>query len=143
MAGKWKSKAFLDTSYLLALELVRDQNHEQAERHWQRVPEASIQLVTTSLILTEVAAFLNSRGFHEKAVEVGNNLLQGISVQFIHIDEALLLEGWSYFQRHNDKDYSLVDCVSFVLMRTMNIATAFTFDRHFVQAGFIVEPEIS
>lgn len=143
MVGKGANKALLDTSYLLALELSRDQNHQLAVRHWQRIPSSHTQLVTTSLILTKVVTFLNSRGFHAKAVEIGNNLLQGISVQFVHIDEALLLEGWSYFQRHNDKDYSLADCVSFVLMRNMGVGTAFTFDRHFVQAGFIVEPAIS
>lgn len=130
----------LDTSYLLALELARDQNHTAAIRHWEHVPSTSTQLVTTSLILIEVVTFLNSRGFHAKAVEIGNNLLHGISVQFVHVDVALLLEGWSYFQKYSDKDYSLTDCVSFVLMRNLGISKAFTFDRHFIQAGFLVEP---
>jgi predicted nucleic acid-binding protein len=134
------NSAFLDTSYLLALELARDQNHLQAVQHWQRVALSNIELITTSFVLAEVIAFLNSRGHHAKAVEVGNNLLKGISVRFVHVDAVLLLESWSYFQRHSDKDYSLADCVSFVLMRNMNINMAFTFDRHFVQAGFLVEP---
>ena len=132
--------ALLDTSYLLALEIARDQNRQVAVKHWQHVQPSSVQLVTTSLILTEVAAFLNSRGYHAKAVELGNNLLHGLSVQFVYVDTALLLEGWSYFERHSDKEYSLTDSVSFVLMRNMDITTAFTFDRHFAQAGFIMEP---
>jgi predicted nucleic acid-binding protein len=32
------------------------------------------------------------------------------------------------------------DCISFVLMKKYGIQTAFTFDRHFVQAGFNKEP---
>ncbi len=45
-----------------------------------------------------------------------------------------------YFQRHHDKDYSLTDCISFVVMQKLGIRTAFAFDPHFVQAGFTKEP---
>ncbi len=132
--------AFLDTSYLLALEIVDDQNHRVATRHWQGITRSLPQLVTTSFILDETVTFFNSRGYHAKAVEVGNNLLNSPSIQFVHVDAALLFEGWSYFQRHDDKDYSLTDCISFVLMRKLGVTTAFTFDRHFEQAGFLREP---
>ena len=47
---------------------------------------------------------------------------------------------WSYFQKHQDKSYSLTDCISFVVMRDENINTAFAFDHHFVQAGFSKKP---
>ncbi len=135
------NKALLDTSYLLALELARDQNHMRAVRHWEQVAGSGAQLIITSFIFAEVVTFLNSRGYHSKAVELGNNLLRSTIIQFVHVDAVLLLEGWSYFQQHADKDYSLTDCISFVLMRDSGIKTAFTFDRHFVQAGFLMEPE--
>jgi uncharacterized protein len=131
---------FLDTSYLLALEIENDQNHQVAIRHWRRVTRALPQLVTTSFILDEVVTFFNSRDYHAKAVQVGNNLLNSPSVQFIHVDAALLFEGWSYFQQHQDKDYSLTDCISFIVMSKLGITTAFTFDKHFEQAGFQKEP---
>jgi predicted nucleic acid-binding protein len=35
-----------------------------------------------------------------------------------------------------DKDYSLCDAVSFVLMRQYNLADALTTDKHFEQEGF-------
>lgn len=50
------------------------------------------------------------------------------------------MEGWEYFQGHDDKRYSLTDCVSFVVMQNYGIYTAFAFDRDFIQAGFIIEP---
>jgi predicted nucleic acid-binding protein len=58
--------------------------------------------------------FFNSRGHHAKAVQVGNNLLRSSSVQLIHVDEGLFDEGWTYLQRHQDKDYSLTDSISFI-----------------------------
>jgi predicted nucleic acid-binding protein len=42
----------------------------------------------------------------------------------------------AFFARHNDKERSFTDCVSFALMHEMNIRDSFTTDRHFRQAGF-------
>lgn len=134
------ARVFLDTSYVLALELSSDQYHAAAQRHWNRVKESIPLLVTTSYVLDEVVTFFNRIGHHSKAVEVGNALLHSSSVWLIHVDEALFYEGWAYFQQYQDKDYSLTDCISFVVMRNLGITTAYTFDRHFVQAGFLVEP---
>lgn len=103
---------FVDTSYLLALELASDQNHQLAQTHWQQIIKALPPLVTTSYIFDEVITYFNSRGYHQKAVQVGQMLLQSPSVEFIHIDSSLFQSGWSYFQRYQDKKYSLTDCLS-------------------------------
>jgi predicted nucleic acid-binding protein len=133
--------AFLDTSYLLALELANDQQHEVVLQHWQYViAEGLPRLVTTSYILSEVVTYLNSRDQHAKAVSIGNMLLQSNAVDLIHVDAALFEEAWEYFQRHEDKTYSLTDCVSFIVMAKQDVRHAFALDRHFVQAGFVVEP---
>jgi uncharacterized protein len=71
---------------------------------------------------------------------VGNNLLLSPSVQLIHVDTALFYEEWAYCQRHQDKDYSLTACISFLVMQKLGIGTAFAFDQHFVPAGFTKEP---
>ena len=131
---------FVDTGYLFALEITNDQHHQAAIRHWQSIVEALPRLVTTSYVFDEVVTFFNSRGQHAKAVQVGNNLLQSPSVQFIQVDTALFYEGWAYFQRHQDKDYSLTDCLSFLVMQKLGIQRAFAFDQHVVQAGFTKEP---
>jgi len=86
---KSMNAVFVDTSYLLALELANDQNHEAALQHWQGMFQSLPQLVTTSYVFGEVVTFFNSRGYHTKAVQVGNSLLHSPSVQLIHIDEAL------------------------------------------------------
>jgi len=131
---------FVDTGDLLALEITNDQHHQAATRHWQGIVAALPRLVTTSYVFDEVVTFFNSRGRHAKAVQVGNNLLQSPSVQFTHVDTALFYEGWAYFQRHQDKDDSLTDCLSFLVMQKLDIQRACAFDQHFVQAGFTKEP---
>jgi len=131
---------FLDTGYLLALELANDQNHQAAADHWKQVAGAAPALVTTSYVFDEIVTFFNSRGFHEKALEVGNSLLQSAAIELVHVDEGLFEAAWEYLQRHQDKRYSLTDCVSFLVMERFGIKTAFTFDRHFEQAGFQTKP---
>lgn len=134
---------FVDTSYLLALELVNDQNHHAAKAHWQQLVISLPSLVTTSYIFDEVVTYFNSRGHHQKAIQVGNNLLYSPSVELIQVDEVLFHAGWDYFQQHQDKQYSLTDCISFVVMQQRTIQTGLTFDQHFAQAGFQSEPVLS
>ncbi len=132
---------FVDTSYLIAVEVADDQMHEVATRHWRDwLKTPSTTLVTSSYVLVEVVAYLNNHRRHSKAVELGNNLLSSKSINLIHVNEALLLEGWRYFQKHSDKTYSLTDCISFVLMTRLGIVEALTFDKHFAQAGFVKLP---
>ena len=130
----------LDTSYLLALELAQDQNHGAALAHWRSVAQRLPSLVTTSYIFDETVTFFNSRGYHAKAIQVGNTLLYSPSLQLIHVDEALFYAGWQFFERHQDKQYSLTDCISFIVMQQRGIGTAYTFDHHFTQAGFTQVP---
>ena|SRR5947209_1323614 len=132
---------FLDASYLLAVELANDQNHAVAVEHWNSVEAAGLpELVTTTDIFSEAVTYLNSRRLHAKAVEVGEDLLHSRSVRLIHVDEELFQKAWRFLIQHQDKTYSLADCASFVLMRELGLLTAFSFDHHFRQAGFDVEP---
>jgi uncharacterized protein len=80
------------------------------------------------------------RGQHGKAVEVGEALLLSTSVRMIHVGQDLLARGLDILRARPDKRYSLTDCVSFVVMREREISTAFAFDRHFEQEGFVKEP---
>ena len=131
---------FLDANYLIALEVSDDQHHDDAWQHWTKLLESSPFLVTTSYVLDEVVTFLNSRRQHSKAVRVGNNLLAASPIQLIHVDEGLFYEGWQFFEQHVDKTFSLTDCISFVVMKRLEMTEALTFDKHFDQAGFVKLP---
>jgi uncharacterized protein len=132
---------FLDAGYVIAMEIEDDQDHALASGHWNRIRSKNPpRLVTTSYVFDEIVTFLNSRGRHDKAVEIGNYLVRSPTVQFVDVDRSLFEEGWAFFQQHDDKDYSLTDCISFVIMKRLRIATAFTFDHDFRRAGFNVEP---
>lgn len=131
---------FLDTGYVLALELANDQNHRAAIEHWRQWEAEPSPLLTTSYVFGEIVTFFNHRGHHDKAIQVGNSLLRSSAMELVHVDEDLFVAGWEMLQQHRDKRYSLTDCVSFVAMARRGIDRVLTFDHHFRQAGFQVEP---
>jgi uncharacterized protein len=131
---------FLDTSFVIALEMARDNQHKAAAAYWQTYVLSPQPLVTSDLVFAEIVTFFNARGLHAKAVEVGERLQRSQLVDIAHITPELRAEAWSLFKRHADKQYSLADCASFIVMRKRRITRALTFDDHFTQAGFTALP---
>jgi len=131
---------FLDTSFLIALEASDDQCHQQAKSLWCDFKKHPLPLVTTSYIADEISTFFNRRNPHAKAVEIVQNLMDSPSVFFVHINEDLFNKGWQFFKKHDDKRFSLTDCISFAVMHDMKLTMALTFDKHFAQAGFEMKP---
>lgn len=127
---------FLDTSFVIALEMARDNRHKSASRYWSGYVKAPQQLLTTDMVFAEIVTFFNARGLHGKAVEVGDRLLSSQLVEVVHITPELNREAWALFKRQADKAYSLADCASFVVMRRRRLTQALSFDAHFAQAGF-------
>ncbi|MEM1167766.1 MAG: PIN domain-containing protein [Cyanobacteria bacterium P01_H01_bin.35] len=135
-----KTTYFLDTSYILALEIKNEDAHQQVLKNWFSLAKDKPFLVTTTYIFDEVVTFFNSRNLHYKAVEVGNRLLESPDIELMDIDKSLFNQGWQYFQKYQDKSYSLTDCLSFIVMEKRKIITALTLDNHFLQAGFQILP---
>jgi uncharacterized protein len=135
-----REAAFVDTGYFIALESSKDEHHLVALQHWNTIVPHPPSLVTTSYVFCEVVTFFNSRGYHDKAEELGDLLLGSSYIQLVHVDESLFRAGWEYMRRHDDKVYSLTDCISFLVMQTWDVPVAFAFDQHFRQAGFRTAP---
>jgi len=50
---------------------------------------------------------------------------------------ALLWRGFDFYRQRGDKECSLTDCISFVVMADEVLTDALTGDWHFEQAGFV------
>jgi predicted nucleic acid-binding protein len=127
---------FLDSSFVIALVFKADENYIRAQAIWEHVTGQHRQFLTTTFILDEVVTFLNGRGEHALAVEIGNLLLTSPAIEMVDVPRPRVEAGWQFFVRHDDKTYSLTDCIFFVAMNQASIAEALTFDSHFSQAGF-------
>ena len=66
------------------------------------------------------------------------DILPVISIHFA--DREAHRSGISAILSAGRRNLSFVNCVSFEIMRTLGIKTAFTFDPHFKEQGFTVIP---
>ncbi|MGB9870794.1 MAG: type II toxin-antitoxin system VapC family toxin [Anaerolineae bacterium] len=58
-------------------------------------------------------------------------------VEIVHVDQVMDEQAWELFKSRPDKEWSWVDCASFVVMKQRGILEALTADHHFEQAGFV------
>src|SRR5206468_12524714 len=63
-------------------------------------------------------------------------LLASRVVHVIRTDEAMEEAALNVYERLDDARLSFTDCVSFAVMRALEIPVAFAFDRDFERAGF-------
>jgi hypothetical protein len=55
----------------------------------------------------------------------------------VELTPELYRKGWQIYRERLDKDWGVIDCISFTIMQERNIVEALTGDRHFQQAGFV------
>jgi uncharacterized protein len=65
------------------------------------------------------------------------NLRSAEDIEIVPASAALFDRGFQFFTARPDKDWSLTDCISLVVMHERGITEALTADHHFEQAGFV------
>ena len=92
---------------------------------------------TTDYILDETLTLLQRRVGHKQAVKFGKLVFSGSTkLKLVYLSNKVIREAFKLFMRYSDKGFSFTDCTSFVVMQHYKISQAFTFDKHFAQAGF-------
>jgi len=127
---------FIDSGAWIALLHRADSLHESTVELYRKLIDNRRIFLTTSLILVEVANAFSMPGRWHLAIELENRLQASAICDVTWIDQQLYERSWNLYRERVDKDWSLVDCSSFVLMKERHITEALTADRHFEQAGF-------
>jgi len=130
------SLVFLDTSGLVGVANTDDQWHDRAEKIWADLVASSTELITTSLILIELADGLSRVRHRELALQIVDGMRASDRVTIVPSDESLEAIAWQLFRERMDKEWGMTDCVSITLMTQRGITKSFTADSHFEQAGF-------
>jgi len=125
----------VDTAFVLALVNERDQYHERAQELADLFEGQ--KLLITDAVLLEIGNAL-ARGFKAQAIEIISYFIESEDVELLHYSSQVFDKAFVMYKKYSDKEWSLVDCISFVVMREQGIKQALTFDRHFEQAGFAV-----
>lgn len=124
----------VDTSYWVALLLPRDRHHRQAETLWRNDPGP---LLCTNHVIGETWTFLRRRAGHPAAVAFLDAMERSRRVIPMHVEEPVESEARRWLRRHDEREFSFVDAVSFAVMRQNRLTEALAFDGDFTAAGFI------
>ena len=131
-------EVFLDTSFAIALSSVSDKNHIKAVQIADQLEKNQTRLVTTQAILLEIGNALAKTKYRLAAIKLIESLEIDPNVKVVKLTDQLYTEAFDLFKNRRDKEWGLVDCISFVVMQNRGITEALTADRHFSQAGFRV-----
>ncbi|MBI1903469.1 MAG: type II toxin-antitoxin system VapC family toxin [Planctomycetia bacterium] len=126
---------FADTSFYVAIANRHDLHHVAAARFAQGFRG---MMVTTDFVLVEFGNWMSRTGDRPVFVRLVEQLLADPQCNIVPATRTLFDAGRNLYVQRPDKNWSLTDCTSFVVMRDQNIAEALTADHHFEQAGFAV-----
>jgi predicted nucleic acid-binding protein len=125
---------FADTFYYLALLNPSDRKHPQAVELTRQLDGT---MVTTTAVLTELGDGCARGRNRDLFIRFASDLRLDPNVVVVPADLPLFERGMELYADRPDKDWSLTDCISFVVMRERGISEALTGDRRFEQAGFV------
>ena len=130
-------RALVDTSALLALSRRNDEHHGEAVEIANRHAAGGGEYLGTTMVLGELYShLLYLRGPVDARAAVTHLLddpvhdWRSVSAELV---SAAITNWLSKFQ---DQRFSLIDAVSFEVMRRAGVTHAFAFDHHFEVAGF-------
>jgi hypothetical protein len=131
---------FVDTAGWMALADGADSRHEACREARDECLRGGCALVTTDYVLDETLTLVRLRLGLGAARRWWEQVETSTRVRWEWIDAPRAEKARAWFFGWADKDFSLTDCTSFVVMRELRIRRALTTDAHFRQAGFEVVP---
>lgn len=131
---------FVDTGAWFALADESDQYHKQVVDIYPGLFRDNHHLATTNLVIAETYILIRRAIGHQPAMAFLENIAASPRVSKIYSDQTLEKNAEDILGKYQDQDFSYADAVSFAAMKRQGIHLAFSFDQHFVTAGFTIIP---
>ena len=119
------NERFADSFVFLAMLNRLDRRHAEAVAALDRDRDP---LVTTAWVLTELADGLCAVRSRAAFVALEEKLRNDKRVTIVPPENRIYDAGLELYKQRSDKDWSLTDCISFLVMRQRNITEALTGD---------------
>jgi predicted nucleic acid-binding protein len=126
---------FADSFFFFALLNPNDPAHAKAVAYTQTYRG---RLVTTGWVITELGdGWSKPVRRRQEFVTLHRDIRANPNITVEPCTDALLEDGTNLYSQRPDKEWTLTDCISFVVMQRHGITEALTGDHHFEQAGFV------
>lgn len=129
-------QVFVDSGGFFALLVPQDDSHAAALDVFARAEVEHWALVTTNIVVIETYALLLARTRPGRPAAIG--FLDALQQSAVRVERARRADeenAETLVRSHADKDYSLCDALSFVVMERLGISEAIAYDRNFRQYG--------
>ena len=133
------STLLIDTSALHALNYVRDENHARAVAYFKSLA-GRVKPILTEWIFIETMNLTKARLGPEHAIEFGRQLKASKAFYPLILTDQDKHATWDIFERHQDKQWSYVDCSTLAVAQRLSLRRVFAFDHHFTQMGLELTP---
>ena len=124
---------FLDTSAVYAMADKADPNHASALEKFNQALSAEEPICLHNYVLVESAALLQARLGLRVALQF---LKETKAFQIEWVDSSLHEKALQELEKIGKRGVSLVDCMSFLVMREKGIKRVLAFDPDFADQGF-------
>ena len=131
-----KDTLFVDTGAWFALADRSDHHHNQAVKVYPKLLSSYHHLTTTNLVIAETYILIRRALGHQPAITFLENIAASPRVIKIYSDSVLEETAEGILRKYQDQDFSYTDAVSFAVMKQYDIKEAFSYDEHFMTAGF-------
>lgn len=125
---------FIDTSAIYAILDRNDANHPAARTCWFQLLDSDSPIFTTNYVVVESCALAQNRLGVDAVRAINDQMLPVMEI--VWVDETTHSLAMSALLAAQRRKLSLVDCVSFAVMRQKGSHVAFAFDQHFVEERF-------
>ena len=126
---------FLDTSAAYAAIDVADPNHREAAERLQAALQRQIPVLTHNYVVLESTALIQRR----LGLDAALTFLKDTRLLKVHwITQEDHMEAVDLLTERSRRNLSLVDCMSFVVMKQHSVTTALAYDSDFQAEGFDV-----
>jgi len=125
---------FIDTSAFLSVLDADDENHLKAKKKWEDLIFRDHVLICSNYVLVETFALIQHRLGIEAVRAFQEDVAPLLTIEWVN--EPIHHVGVVGMLASGRRRVSLVDCISFDIMRRLGIKTVFAFDRHFKEQGF-------
>ena len=125
---------FVDTGAFYARYVRRDMHFDLATRLWRELQ--GTPLLTTNHVIEESLTLLARRAGYEYAANLADRVFRSTTIEVVYTTREEELAALPLLKKFADQRIGFTDCISFAVMRRHGVKQAFTFDRHFADAGF-------